>query len=103
MTEQIPTAPVDAHSDETTYNVTFTVSNRSVACRADSFVLTAALGAGMKLPFMCRRGICGTCKSKILSGQVDMKHGGGIRPVEIEAGLFLPCCSKPLGDLVIEK
>jgi hypothetical protein len=32
-----------------------------------------------------------------------MKHLGGIRPAEIDAGLFLPCCSKPLSDLVIEK
>ncbi len=85
------------------YNVTFTVSGRTLPCPADTFVLTAALNAGLKLPFVCRRGICGTCKSKLVSGEYDMKHLGGIRPAEIDAGLFLPCCSKPLSDLVIEK
>ncbi len=85
------------------FTVTFTVSGRSLPCPADSFVLTAALNAGLKLPFVCRRGICGTCKSKLLSGQYDMKALGGIRPQEIESGLFLPCCSKPRSDLVIEK
>jgi ferredoxin len=57
----------------------------------------------LKLPFNCRQGLCGTCKSKLLSGQYDMQHQGGIRPKEIANGMFLPCCSKPLSDLVIEK
>jgi ferredoxin len=47
--------------------------------------------------------MCGTCKSKLVSGQVDMKHAGGIRPREIAQGQILICCSKPLTDLVIEK
>jgi glycine betaine monooxygenase B len=85
------------------FSLTFTVSGRTVACAPDRFVLDAALAAGLKLPFTCRRGICGTCKSRLLSGTYDMKHLGGIRPREIESGLFLPCCSKPLSDLVIEK
>jgi ferredoxin len=85
------------------FAITFTVSGRTLACPADSFVLSAALQAGLKLPFACRRGICGTCKSRLLSGICDMKHLGGIRPQEVEAGMFLPCCSKPRSDLVIEK
>jgi ferredoxin len=85
------------------FNITFTISERLVVCDSSQFVLTAALAAGMKLPFTCRRGICGTCKSKLISGQYDMKHLGGIRPQEIQDGHFLPCCSKPLSDLVIEK
>jgi hypothetical protein len=32
-----------------------------------------------------------------------MKHLGGITPREIETGLFLPCCSKPTSDLVIDR
>ncbi len=87
----------------TQYSVRFTVSERTIVCDEKQFVLTAALAAGMKLPFTCRRGICGTCKSKLISGQYDMKHLGGIRPQEIQDGLFLPCCSKPLSDLVVEK
>ncbi len=91
-------------TDEVTqFTVEFTVSGRTIACDADQFVLTAALAAGLKLPFVCRRGICGTCKSKLVSGKYDMKQNGGIRPREIEGGMFLPCCSKPLSDLVIEK
>jgi ferredoxin len=66
-------------------------------------VLNATRDAGLRLPFACSQGLCGTCKSKLISGKVDMKHGGGIRPREIEQGLFLPCCSKPLSNLVVER
>jgi glycine betaine catabolism B len=47
--------------------------------------------------------LCGTCESKLLSGSVDMKHNGGIRQREIDAGMFLPCCSRPLSNLVVER
>ena len=85
------------------FKITFTKSNRVVDCPADGFVLDAARRAGLRLPSSCTKGLCGTCKSKMLSGQVDMKHGGGIREREIDQGMVLICCSKPLSDLVIEK
>jgi hypothetical protein len=40
--------------------------------------------------------MCGTCKVKLVSGVVDMKHAGGIRQREIDQGMVLLCCSKPL-------
>jgi ferredoxin len=92
-----------ASQGEVAYTVTYTVSGRTITCPSGMFVLDAALAAGLKLPFNCRQGLCGTCKSKLLSGQYDMQHQGGIRPKEIANGMFLPCCSKPLSDLVIEK
>jgi ferredoxin len=69
----------------------------------DQTVLSAAKKAGVRLPSSCANGLCGTCKSKLVSGSVDMKHSGGIRQREIDAGFFLPCCSKPLSDLVIDR
>jgi hypothetical protein len=39
----------------------------------------------------------------MLSGRVDMKHGGGIRPREVAQGMVLICCSTPLEDLVIDR
>ena len=83
--------------------ITFSVSEAVVECPAGSTVLAAARAAGVKLPFKCGKGVCGTCKSKLLSGTVAMRHGGGIRPREVAAGMILTCCSQPLEDLVIER
>ncbi len=87
----------------TRYRVEFTKSQRVIECDANTPILSAARAAGMRLPSSCTRGLCGTCKSKIVSGTVDMKHSGGIRQREIDQGMALICCSKPLSDVVIDR
>lgn len=90
-------------SDVPVFQVAFTRSATTVACDANTNIWHAARAAGLKLPSSCLQGICGTCKSPLTSGSVDMKHGGGIRQREIDKGLILICCSKPLTDLVIDR
>lgn len=86
-----------------TFSVQFSKQRKSIEVRTDQTVLSCAKKSGVRLASSCSNGICGTCKSKLVSGAVDMKHEGGIRQREIDAGFFLPCCSKPLSDLVIER
>jgi ferredoxin-NADP reductase len=88
---------------ETTFKVAFAKSNRKIECGGDQHVLDAARKAGVRLPSSCTQGMCGTCKVKLLSGEVAMKHAGGIRQREIDQGMVLLCCSKPLSDLVVDK
>lgn len=90
-------------AEPASFKVEFTKSGTTVNCGPATFVLDAARAAGLRLPSSCTQGMCGTCKSKLVSGQVDMKHQGGIRKREIDAGMILICCSKPLSDLVIER
>jgi ferredoxin-NADP reductase len=85
------------------YKVEFAKSRKTVECGADSFVLNAARGAGLRLPSSCTKGLCGTCKSRLVSGKVEMRHQGGIRQREIDQGMVLLCCSKPLTDLVVDR
>lgn len=96
-------ADKDSATSAGTFSVDLSKSGVTVQCAPDQFVLDAARAAGLRLPSSCSKGLCGTCKTKLVSGQVDMKHGGGIRQREIDQGMFLPCCSKPLGNLVIER
>lgn len=88
---------------ETTYKVSFAKSNREIVCGSGQHVLDAAKKAGVRLAASCTQGMCGTCKVKLVSGQVDMKHAGGIRQREIDQGMVLLCCSRPLTDLVVDK
>ena len=89
-------------SDVKTYSVEFARSGRTIACADGENVLDAAFSAGLSPASSCGQGMCGTCKSTLLSGEVDMQHNGGIRPREIAQNKILICCSKPLGDLVID-
>jgi ferredoxin len=93
----------DASNGTQTFAVSFARSNRSIECGSTQHVLDAARLAGVRLPASCTQGMCGTCKVKLVSGQVDMKHNGGIRQREIDQGMVLLCCSKPLSDLVVDK
>lgn len=84
------------------FDVEFVRSGITVTCGVDESVLDAAAAAGLRLPASCTQGMCGTCKTSLLSGHVDMQHNGGIRPREIDQGKLLVCCSKPLSDLRID-
>lgn len=86
----------------TGFTVRLARTGRTVECDADTPVLAAAAREGITLPASCAQGMCGTCKTTLLSGSVDMRHAGGIRPREIAADKILLCCSTPLEDLVID-
>ena len=84
------------------FSVEFVRSGRTFRCGADQNVLDAAYEAGLTPASSCGQGMCGTCKTTVLSGTVDMQHQGGIRPREIAQDKLLICCSKPLSDLRID-
>src|SRR5204863_3727421 len=58
----------------------------------------------LTLPYGCRNGACGSCKGRILSGEVDYgPHQASTLTIEEKReGLALFCCARPLTDLVIE-
>ncbi|WP_222269787.1 hybrid-cluster NAD(P)-dependent oxidoreductase [Modestobacter marinus] len=94
--------PPGAGAPTAAFSVEFVRSGRTFRCGADENVLDAAFAAGLTPPSSCGQGMCGTCKTTILSGAVDMQHQGGIRPREIAQSKLLICCSKPLSDLRID-
>ncbi|MGD9526723.1 MAG: FAD-binding oxidoreductase [Pseudonocardia sp.] len=85
-----------------TYSVEFVRSGKTFTCAQDENVLDAAYAAGLSPLSSCGQGMCGTCKTTLLSGSVDMRHNGGIRPREIDRNRILICCSTPLSDLTID-
>jgi ferredoxin-NADP reductase len=85
------------------FRVEFRDHGVTVDCPPDSTLLAAAEAAGLTLPSSCAQGLCGTCKSTLVSGEVDMRANGGIRAREIAAGRVLLCCSRPLTDLVVTR
>lgn len=95
-----PTAAPEI-SDQT-YRVSFAKTGHVVEVSPGMTILSAAKEAGLLPMSSCQRGICGTCKSKLVSGEVDMQHGGGIRQREIDQGKILICCSTPLTDVEVE-
>lgn len=76
--------------------VRFARSGCTVDSNGSQTLLEAARSAGINVPYSCEAGICGSCKVKVLSGEVDHQHQGGIEDYEIAEGWILSCCSRPL-------
>lgn len=79
-------------------------SRRHFEARSDEPVLTAALRQHLNLPHSCKGGSCGSCRVRVLSGDVAYPHGrpAGIDATEEAAGFALICQARARCDLVIE-
>jgi ring-1,2-phenylacetyl-CoA epoxidase subunit PaaE len=68
---------------------------RSFTMRMDEeTVLDAAARAGVELPFSCRAGVCSTCRTKVIRGEVEMAQNYALEDWELEQGYVLACQSR---------
>ena len=51
-------------------------------------------------PYACKGGVCGTCRVKLLSGEVHMDRNFALEPDEVSAGYVLACQSRPVTETV---
>jgi ring-1,2-phenylacetyl-CoA epoxidase subunit PaaE len=54
-------------------------------------ILDAAADAGIDLPFSCKAGVCSTCRTKLLSGKVELAQNFALEDWELEQGFILAC------------
>jgi ring-1,2-phenylacetyl-CoA epoxidase subunit PaaE len=60
----------------------------------DEVVLDAAMRCGLELPFSCRAGVCSTCRTKVVKGEVEMAQNYALEEWEVEQGYVLACQSR---------
>ena len=53
------------------YRITVTPSGKSFDADPDETVPSAALCQGLVLPYGCRDGACGSCKGKVVCGEIE--------------------------------
>jgi CDP-4-dehydro-6-deoxyglucose reductase len=89
---------------ESLMRVSVANSDRSFSAGHDQSVLDAALCAGLNLPHSCKSGNCGSCRARLLEGQIVYPHGKplGLCDAELDAGFILLCQARACGDLLIE-
>jgi ring-1,2-phenylacetyl-CoA epoxidase subunit PaaE len=63
-------------------------------------VLDAAARVGVELPFSCRAGVCSTCRTKVLRGEVAMAQNYALEDWELEQGYVLACQSRVKSPLL---
>ncbi len=84
-----------------TSTVIFARSGKEVVCSEDEFILDVAERAGVELDSDCRSGNCGTCKQKLLEG--DIAYDGELDALkDIESGFILTCSARAIGKVAID-
>jgi CDP-4-dehydro-6-deoxyglucose reductase len=87
-----------------TFTIQIQPADRRFDVARDEPILAAAIRQGVGLPYGCRDGACGSCKSKLLEGRV--LHGAhqskALSAEEEAAGFILTCCATPQTDCVVQ-
>jgi ring-1,2-phenylacetyl-CoA epoxidase subunit PaaE len=79
--------------DGLTREITFTKDQPSI--------LDSASAAGLEVPFSCTSGVCGTCRAKLVEGQVRMERNFALDKAEVAAGFVLTCQAHPTTERVV--
>jgi NAD(P)H-flavin reductase/ferredoxin len=84
------------------FNVSVAGTDFRFPCEQNEAVLDAAQRAGFEIPYSCRKGVCGTCKGRVVSGEVRAFAGDALGTAERTQGMVLFCNARPRSDLTIE-
>jgi ring-1,2-phenylacetyl-CoA epoxidase subunit PaaE len=64
-------------------------------------ILDCASAAGLEVPFSCTSGVCGTCRAKVIEGDVRMDRNFALDKKEVAAGFVLTCQAHPMTERVV--
>jgi ferredoxin-NADP reductase/DMSO/TMAO reductase YedYZ heme-binding membrane subunit len=83
-------------------NITFRKTGKSAELTPEQTLLEAAEDCGIAIPFECRSGICGQCKTKLVSGSVTMEVHDALTSGDRAKGLVLACQARAMQDVVVD-
>ena len=85
-----------------THEVEFVRSGARAAVTGGQTLLEAASIAGVAIPSACRQGQCGTCKTRLIAGEVHMAAEQGLDPESKARGFVLACVGYPAGRVTLD-
>jgi ferredoxin-NADP reductase len=98
-----PESQVDEpRPDGAAVNVLFKRARKTAELPGEQTVLEAAEGAGVPIPFECRSGICGQCKTPLVSGRVTMDVQDALTAADRLKGLILACQARAVRDIEVD-
>ncbi len=92
----------DSVADEPGVLVEFARSGKTFTVRSGQTLLEAAEQHGVGIPSSCRQGQCGTCKTKLLGGNVRMDAEEGLDPESRARGFVLTCVGHADGAVKLD-
>ena len=86
------------------YIITIKKNFISIKINTEEYLLHGLLRSNIKFPYSCQNGDCGTCKCRLVVGEVlmDAYSHDALSEEEKGQGLILACRSKVFSNLTIE-
>ena len=91
-----------ARSTQIAGKVQFQASDASAPVPADATILDVADDIGVFIDNACRSGTCGSCRARLVSGNVSMAVRDGLTDHDIAEGYILTCQAKVHGDVTVD-
>src|SRR5579871_155059 len=95
------TSPAAKAGNATAARIRLNDSGAVLAARPGETILQTLERYGYRPDFNCRAGACGTCRLRLLAGQVQANAGRALTPAERAAGDILSCVAQPVGDVTL--
>jgi tetrachlorobenzoquinone reductase len=93
----------DAEFDDGAFEVVCQLSGRTIDVPRDKSVLRALAEAGIETPSSCEQGVCGTCETRVLEGEVDHRDSILSSSERAANASMMTCVSRARGRrLVLE-
>jgi ferredoxin-NADP reductase len=98
----VPKNPHQGLVAQTGAVVEFVRSGKTCMVRTGQTLLEAAEEQGIAIPSSCRQGQCGTCKTKLLEGDVRMDAEAGLDSESRAQGFVLTCVGRAHGTVKLD-
>lgn len=95
------TAQGTSQSGDTGFDLKLARSGRVIRVEADQTVIKALTLCGIDIPVSCEQGICGTCLTDVLEGEVEHRDQFLTEEEQTSNKLFTPCCSRSKSPMLV--
>jgi ferredoxin-NADP reductase len=76
-------------------------SGRTIEVGARTSVLRALGDHGISVPYSCGEGVCGTCETKVLEGEVEHRDAILTEEEREDNAVMMVCCSRARGNRLV--
>jgi len=87
-------AEVVHKADDGAFEVEIASTGKVISIAPDKSITTALAEAGIEIPLSCEQGVCGTCLTRVVSGEIDHRDMYLTPAEQAVNDQILPCCSR---------
>ena len=92
----------ESHENDASFKVMINSTGQVIDIPEDSSITETLEQHGINIPVSCEQGVCGTCMTTVIEGEIDHQDFYLTDPEKDAGDVILPCCSRAKGTLVLD-